>query len=145
MERLAKMYIERIVNLHGIPSSIVYDRYPRFTLDFEKIYKVLWRVGKVAYHIAMPPSLPNLYYVFHVSQLRRYIADPSHVVQVDDVKVRDNLTMETLPMRIEDRELKKLHGKEIALVKVVWGGPAYGNVTWQLESKMRKSYPELFV
>ncbi|KAI5438202.1 hypothetical protein KIW84_024085 [Lathyrus oleraceus] len=76
--------------------------------------------------------------------LRRYIHDPSHVVQVDDVQVRDNLTVETSPMRIEDRELKQLRGKEIALVKVAWGGPAGGNVTWELESQMKESYPELF-
>ncbi|KAI5431411.1 hypothetical protein KIW84_035556 [Lathyrus oleraceus] len=37
-------------------------------------------------------------------------------------------------MRIEDRELKQLRGKEIALVKVTWGGPAGGNVTWELEN-----------
>ncbi|KAI5389866.1 hypothetical protein KIW84_075247 [Lathyrus oleraceus] len=46
-------------------------------------------------------------------------------------------------MRIEDRELKQLRGKEIALVKVAWGGPAGGNVTWELESQMKESYPEL--
>ncbi|KAI5428956.1 hypothetical protein KIW84_033809 [Lathyrus oleraceus] len=45
-------------------------------------------------------------------------------------------------MRIEDRELKQLRGKEIALVKVAWGGPAGGNVTWELESQMKESYPE---
>ncbi|XP_050920083.1 uncharacterized protein LOC127137691 [Lathyrus oleraceus] len=67
-----------------------------------------------------------------------------HVVQLDDVEVRDNLTVETIPMWIEDREVKQLYGKEIALVKVVWGGPAGGNVTWELESQMRDSYPELF-
>ena len=83
--------------------------------------------------------------VFHVSQLRRYIPDPSHVIQIDDVQVRDNLTVETLPMRIEDREVKQLRGKEIALVKVAWGGPADGNITWELESQMKEAYPELFV
>ncbi|KAI5406646.1 hypothetical protein KIW84_053109 [Lathyrus oleraceus] len=41
-------------------------------------------------------------------------------------------------MRIEDRELKQLRGKEIALVKVAWGGPAGGNVTWELEKKHRE-------
>ena len=41
----------------------------------------------------------------------------------DDVQVRDNLTVETLPVRIEGREVKKLRGKDIPLVKVVWGGP----------------------
>ena len=45
----------------------------------------------------------------------------------------------------EDREVKKLRGKEIALVKVIWGGVANGNITWELEDKMRESYPELFV
>ena len=61
--------------------------------------------------------------MFHVSQLRRYIPGMSHVIQVDDVQVRDNLTVEASPMRIEDREVKQLHGKEITLVKVSWGGP----------------------
>ena len=83
--------------------------------------------------------------MFHVSQLRKYIADPSHVVQADDVEVREDLTVETLPTRIEDRKVKQLRGKDISLVKVVWGGAANGNITWELESRMQDSYPELFV
>ncbi|MCI24755.1 hypothetical protein A2U01_0045941, partial [Trifolium medium] len=94
--------------------------------------------------IALPPSLSNLHDVFHVSQLRRYIADPSHVIEVDDVQVRDNLTVETVPLKIEGREVKKLRNKEIASVKVVCGGPAGENATWELESKMKDLYPELF-
>ncbi|MCI82540.1 putative retrotransposon gag protein, partial [Trifolium medium] len=52
-------------------------------------------------------------------QLRKYIADPSHVIEADDVQVQDNLTVETVPLRIEGREVKKLRNKEIASVKVV--------------------------
>ena len=52
---------------------------------------------------------------------------------MDDVEVRDNLTVETLPVRIEDREMKKLRGKEIPLFKVVWGGAAGESMTWELE------------
>ncbi|XP_050890689.1 uncharacterized protein LOC127096115 [Lathyrus oleraceus] len=212
MERLAKLYIEKIVSLHGIPSSIVSDRDARESvvvgpeivqqttdkikmirekmkvsqsrqksyhdkrrkvLEFEVndhvflrvtlvtgvgrelnsckltsrfigLYQIFEKVGDVAYQIMLPPSLANLHDVCHVSQLRRYIVDPSHIVQLDDVEVRDNLTMETLPIRLEDREVKQLRCKEIALVKVVWGGPTGGNVTWELESQMRDSYPELF-
>lgn len=66
------------------------------------------------------------------------------MVQVDDVQVRDNLTVDASPMRIEDRELKQFRGKETALVKVAWGGPVGGNVTWEFESQMQDSYPELF-
>ena len=66
------------------------------------------------------------------------------VIHMDDVQVRDNLTMETMPVRIADREIKTLRGKEIALVKVVWLGAARESMTWELESKMRDSYPQLF-
>jgi hypothetical protein len=83
----------------------------------------LERIGRVAYRIVLPPSLSNLHDVFHVSQLRKYIADPSHVIEAGDVQVRDNLTVETVPLRIEGREVKKLRNKEIASVKVVWGDP----------------------
>src|SRR4051812_43115958 len=53
-------------------------------------YQISERVGEVPYRIALVPlSLSNLHDVFHVSQLRRYITDPSHVVQLDNVQVRD--------------------------------------------------------
>ena len=79
--------------------------------------------------------------MFHVSQLRRYILDPSHLVHVDDVQVKDNLTVEASPLRIEDREVKKLRDKEITFMKVAWEGPADGNVTWELRIYMKDSYP----
>jgi len=98
----------------------------------------------VAYRVGLPPRPSNLHDVFHVSQLRKYVADPSHVIPRDDVQVRDNLMVETLPLRIEDRKVKKLRGKKIPLVKVVWGGVTGESLTWELESKMQESYPELF-
>ena len=63
---------------------------------------------------------------------------------MDDVQVRDNLTVETMPVRIADHEMKTLRGKEISLVKVVWLGAAGESMTLELESKMRDSYLELF-
>ena len=63
---------------------------------------------------------------------------------MDDVQVRGNLTVETMPVRIADREIKTLRGKEIALVKLVWLGDSRESMTWETESKMRDSYPELF-
>ena len=59
--------------------------------------------------------------------------------------MRDNLTVEALSVRIEDQELKKPRDKEIALVKVVWGGVVGGNMTSELESRMREVYPKLFL
>lgn len=73
----------------------------------------------MAYIVTLPPILSNLCDVFHVSQLGKYILDSSYVIQVDDVQVRENLTVEAIPLRVGDREVKHLRGKEIALVKVV--------------------------
>jgi len=70
--------------------------------------------------------------------------DLLHVIQVDDLEVRDNLTVETWPVRIQDREVKSLRGKEIVLVKVIWLGPTRENAIWESESRMMDSYPELF-
>ncbi|MCI90721.1 putative retrotransposon gag protein, partial [Trifolium medium] len=48
-----------------------------------------------------------------------YVSDPTHVIESDNVQVRDDLTLETVPLRIEGREVKRLRNKEIASVQVV--------------------------
>ena len=113
---------------------------PRFIGPFE----ILKRVGPVAYQVALPPSLSNLHSVFHISQLRKYVHDPSHVIELDNVQVKENLTYETQPLRIDDRMVKQLRGKEIPLVKVVWGSASGEDTTWELEGQMRDAYPTLF-
>ena len=65
--------------------------------------------------------------------------DESHVIQVDELEVRDNLTVETWPVRVGDREVKRLRGKDIILVKVIWVGPTGESATWELESRMKDS------
>ncbi|XP_058775523.1 uncharacterized protein LOC131649783 [Vicia villosa] len=104
-------------------------------------YQISKRIGEVTYRIALPSSFANLHDVFHVSLLRRYVPDLSHVIQMDDVRVKDNLTIEASPVRIEGREVKQLRGKEIALVKVMWGGPSGESLTWEREDHMRESHP----
>ncbi|XP_025985204.1 uncharacterized protein [Glycine max] len=79
-----------------------------------------------------------------VSRGLGYIHDPSHVIELDDVQVKENLTYETLPLRIKDRRTKHLRGKEISLVKVIYGGASGEDATWELESQMRTTYPSLF-
>ena len=116
----------------------------KLTSRFVGPFEIIEKVGVVAYRIALPPSLSNLHDVFHVSQLRKYVYDAFHVIQVDDFEVRDNLSVETRPVRIEDRKMKRLRGKEIVLVKVIWVGLTGKCATWKLENRMTVSYPELF-
>ena len=57
------------------------------------------------------------------------------MIELDDVQVKENLTYETsLPLRIKDRRKKHIGGKEILLVKVIWGGASGEDATWELES-----------
>ncbi|XP_028230545.1 uncharacterized protein LOC114410823 [Glycine soja] len=72
-----------------------------------------------------------------LKRLHKYIHDPSHVIELDDVQVKENLRYETLPLRIEDKRTKHLRWKEISLVKVIWGGASGEDTTWELESEAR--------
>ncbi|XP_050897375.1 uncharacterized protein LOC127104221 [Lathyrus oleraceus] len=91
----------------------------KLILKFIGPYHISKRIGVVAYRVTLPPDLSNLHDVFHVSQLQKYICNPTHMIRMKDVQVRNNLTVKALPVRTEDRKLKKLRGKKISLVKVV--------------------------
>ncbi|CAL0320092.1 unnamed protein product [Lupinus luteus] len=116
----------------------------KLTPRFVGPYQVIERIGPVAYRIVLPPSLSNLHDVFHVSQLKKYISDPSHVIELDNLPLRENLTFEASPMQIAGRKVKQLRGREIPLVKVIWNKNKGEDAMWELESKMRASYPNLF-
>ncbi|XP_049375609.1 uncharacterized protein LOC125840691 [Solanum verrucosum] len=83
-------------------------------------YEILERIGPVAYKLALPPELEKFHNVFHVSMLRRYRSDPSHVLPVESIEVNPDLTYNEEPIRIEAREVKQLRNKRISLVKVLW-------------------------
>ncbi|KAJ8768423.1 hypothetical protein K2173_021576 [Erythroxylum novogranatense] len=74
-------------------------------------YEILERIGPLAYRLALPPELSHIHDVFHVSMLRRYRSDPSHVIQVTEVQLRDNLSYEEIPVEILDTKEKVLVNK----------------------------------
>lgn len=63
-------------------------------------YEILDRVGPLAYRLALPPHLSRVHNVFHVSALRKYVADPSHLLEAETIFLRKNLSYEEVPMRI---------------------------------------------
>ncbi|KAL0539379.1 hypothetical protein IC582_023591 [Cucumis melo] len=88
---------------------------PRFVGPFE----ILERIGPVAYRLALPPSFSTVHDVFHVSMLRRYVADPTHVVDFEPLRINENLSYEEQPVEILAREVKMLRNRGISLVKVL--------------------------
>jgi len=75
-------------------------KFRKLTPRFIELYQIIKRIGLVAYKITYPPHLVNLHKVFHVSQLRKYIASPSDVLKKDDVQFREVLTVEVGLVRI---------------------------------------------
>ena len=57
-------------------------------------FEILERVDSVAYRVALPPSLSKVHNVFHISILRKYVFDPSHVVKLEPIKISEDLTYE---------------------------------------------------
>ena len=83
-------------------------------------YEVIEKVGPVAYRLALPPDLEKIHNVFHVSMLRRYRSDLTHVLSSETIELRPDLTYEEEPIEIIAREVKELRNKKIPLVKVLW-------------------------
>ena len=65
------------------------------------------------------------------------------MLETDDVQFRDDLTLDVRPVSIVDSQVKKLRGKEIRTVKVLWD-EATQEATWEMEDLMKESYPQLF-
>ena len=107
-------------------------------------YKILERVGPIAYRLALPLKLAKLHDVFHVSMLRRYRSDPPHILPIQDIQVQEDFTFKEEPKAILDREIKQLRNKQVPLVKVLWKHHGMEEATWEPESTMREEYPQLF-
>ena len=60
---------------------------------FIEPYEVIEKVGSVAYRLALSLELEKIHNVFHVSMLRRYMSDPSHVVSSETIELRPNRRM----------------------------------------------------
>ena len=62
------------------------------------------KVGLVAYRLKLPPELSRIHDTFHVSMLRKYIPDPSHVLKEQPVQLKENLTYEETLVQIIDHK-----------------------------------------
>ena len=102
---------------------------PRFIGPF----KILERVGTVAYRLALPPNLSGVHEVFHVSMLRKYTTDPAHIVDWGEIDVDTYGTFEEGPVRIMDSRDQVLRHKTVRLVKVLWQHRGVEEATWKRE------------
>ncbi|TYK20970.1 pol protein [Cucumis melo var. makuwa] len=117
----------------------------RKDLEFDVGDKVFLKVAPMkAYRLALPPSLSAVHDVLHVSMLRKYVSDPSHVVDYEPLEIDENLSYTEEPVEVLARVVKMLRNREIPLVKVLWRNHRVEDATWEREDDMRFRYPELF-
>ncbi|XP_074266026.1 uncharacterized protein LOC141588484 [Silene latifolia] len=77
----------------------------KLSQKFISPYEILARVGEVAYRLTLPPSLERVHNVFHTSQLRKYVSDPSHVLEVENIELDKALAYAEVPKEILDRKV----------------------------------------
>ena len=101
-------------------------------------------MGNVVYKLELPPSLSRIHNVFHVSILKKYHPDPSHILQPENIEIDKALTYEEKPIKLLDRKVKELRNKRIPLVKVLWRNHGLEEATWEVDEEIREKYPDLF-
>ena len=100
-------------------------------------YEIVSKVGPVSYRLKLPPELSRIHDTFHVSMLRKYIPDPSHVLREQPVQLKENLTYEETPVQIVDYKEQVLRSKIIPSVKVLWRNHEREAAIWEPEAQMR--------
>ncbi|GKB75164.1 hypothetical protein Tco_0936576 [Tanacetum coccineum] len=91
-------------------------------------FKILERIGPVAYKLELPEELSNVHSTFHVSNLKKCLSDESLVIPMKELRLDDKLNFVEEPVEIMDREVKQLKQSRIPIVKVRWNskrGPEF--------------------
>ncbi|GKE05005.1 putative reverse transcriptase domain-containing protein [Tanacetum coccineum] len=96
-------------------------------------FKVLEKVGEVAYKLELPEELSRVHNTFHVSNLKKCYADEPLAVPLDGLHFDDKLQFVEEPVEIMDREVKRLKQSRISLVKVRWNSKQGPEFTWERE------------
>ncbi|GJZ55018.1 putative reverse transcriptase domain-containing protein [Tanacetum coccineum] len=107
-------------------------------------FKVIERVGTVAYKIKLPQQLSRVHNTFHVSNLKKCLSDESLVISLEELRVNDKLHFVEEPIEVMDREIKQLKRSRIPIIKIRWNSKRGPEFTWECEDQFKQKYPHLF-
>ncbi|GKD25694.1 putative reverse transcriptase domain-containing protein, partial [Tanacetum coccineum] len=90
----------------------------------------------VAYRLKLPQELSCVHDTFHVSNLKKCLAEPDVQVPLEEIEIDENLRFIEEPIEIVDRDVKKLKRRRIPLVKVRWNSRQGAKYTWEREDQL---------
>ncbi|GJY52535.1 hypothetical protein Tco_0443382 [Tanacetum coccineum] len=107
-------------------------------------FRIIERIGQVAYHLELPQELSRVHNVFHVCNLKKYLSDDTLVITLEEIQLDDKLNFVEEPVEIMDREVKQHKRSRIPIVKVRWNAQRGPEYTWECEDQFKSKYPHLF-
>ena len=107
-------------------------------------FKILERMGEVAYRLELPEQLAGVHNVFHVSQLKKCLRVPEEQIPIDELNVQEDLTYEEYPVKILEVSERVTRNKVIRMCKVQWSRHSEDEATWEREEDLKTEYPQLF-
>ncbi|GJX27422.1 putative reverse transcriptase domain-containing protein [Tanacetum coccineum] len=107
-------------------------------------FRIIKRIGPVAYRLELPQELSRVHNVFHVCNLKKCLSDDTLVIPLEEIQLDDKLNFVEKPVEIMDHEVKQLKRSRIPIVKVRWNAQRGPEYTWEREDQFKRKYPYLF-
>ncbi|GJY66003.1 putative nucleotidyltransferase, ribonuclease H [Tanacetum coccineum] len=131
-------------SIKAAPFEVLYGRKGKLSPRYVGPFKIIERIGPVAYRLELPEKLRGIHNTFHVSNLKKCLADENLVIPLEEIQLDDKLHFIEEPVEIMDREVKQLKQSRIPIVKVRWNSRRGPEFTWEREDFFMKKYPHLF-
>ncbi|GJY10225.1 putative reverse transcriptase domain-containing protein [Tanacetum coccineum] len=139
---VGEMFMLKVSPWKGV---IRFGKRGKLSLRYVGPFKIIDRIGPVMYKLELPDELSGIHNTFHVSNLKKCLADENLVIPLEEIQLDYKLHFIEEPVDIMDREVKQLKQSQIPIVKVRWNSRRGPKFIWEREDYFKSEYPHLFL